>query len=60
MDAVVLRCAGRRFGDVLGATSGTLEVACDHPACAQRRTVALHTFDLVTGILKDTRTFRKP
>lgn len=52
-----LRCAGRLHGIVTDAT-GIIEVKCSHIACIEERgAVALHYFDLATGLLKDTKQY---
>lgn len=57
MAAIKLRCKGRQHGTAVDA-AGTIEVLCTHIACTgQRKAVALHTIDLSTGLIKDTKVF---
>jgi len=55
-----LRCEGTLHG-VLSDDHMALEVKCHHRRCGYAKgIIVLHTFDLATGQLVQTRRFREP
>lgn len=54
-----LRCANKKFGEVIIAGAGVLEVFCDSRFCGKRPGVIVrHRFDLATGAMLDTKQFQ--
>jgi hypothetical protein len=58
-ETLELRCRGTMHGIVKNG-SGTLEVKCKHWACTSPRSVTYHVFDLATGELLETHTYKDP
>lgn len=56
-----LRCPGRKHAVVLGAAQGTIEILCRSRVCgAGNGSVVLHRWDLTTGYLTETLTYKNP
>lgn len=56
-----LRCDGTLHGIISDDATGTLERSCHHIRCGYRKgLVILHTFDLTTGQIIQTKRFREP
>jgi hypothetical protein len=58
---VDLRCPGKKHAVVVEPSTGVVEIKCDSQVCTRRpRRVILHRWNLATGELKETISYRDP
>jgi hypothetical protein len=56
-----LRCANKKFGELIIPGAGLLEVFCDSRFCGKRPGVTVrHRFDLQTGEMVEDKQFKTP
>lgn len=56
-----LRCPAKKHGEVVIPGTGVLEISCSSRFCGKRAgVVVLHRFDLATGALVDTHSYKEP
>lgn len=56
-----LRCTARILHGIVNGASGSIEVTCKSKRCGKRPgVVVLHTFNMSTGELVNTKLFKEP